>query len=437
MPPQPVQTDDANRFVRLGMTAIAAVFGGLLLWSAIAPISSAVIAPGKISVETNRKTVQHPDGGVVKEILVKEGAEVKAGDILLRLDETIPKANVALLNEQLSERVARLARLLTERDGLAEIPLDSRAFSLAPEGLDYSANLEGQKRLFDARRATLATQIALLEERVVQQESRIAGAETQRRSLEAQERLIGEELEGVKKLNAEGFAPMTRVRELERARETISGNRGQLIASIAESRSEISEARLEIERLKQKTREDATKEAEDLEVEIASLIERRTAALVALDRAEIRAPDSGVVLGLAVHTVGGVISPGSKIMDIVPGSDGLVIAAQIAPRDIDKVRTGQEAVVRFTAFNSRTTPETVGRVRQVSADNFVDEKTGQAFYLVLIDLPDGETLDKALKGQALIPGMPVESFIVTGARPAISYLLKPLTDALSRSMREE
>jgi HlyD family secretion protein len=437
MPPQPAQTDDAHRFVRLGLMTIAAVFGGLLLWSVFAPITSAVIAPGKISVETNRKTVQHPDGGVIREILVREGAKVTAGDVLVRLDETVPKANVALLNEQLSERIARLARLLAERDGFAEIPPDSRAFSLAPDDLDFSANLAGQKRLFEARRATMATQIALLEERIVQQESRIGGAETQRRSFEAQERLIGEELDGVKKLNAEGFAPMTRVRELERARETISGNRGQLIAAIAESRSEISEARLEIERLKQKTREDATKEAEDLEVEIASLIERRTAALVALDRAEIRAPDSGVVLGLAVHTVGGVISPGSKIMDIVPGADGLVIAAQIAPRDVDKVRTGQEAVVRFTAFNSRTTPETVGRVRQVSADNFVDEKTGQAFYLVLIDLPDGATLDKALKGQALIPGMPVESFIVTGARPAISYLLKPLTDALSRSMREE
>ncbi|HBK91707.1 MAG TPA: HlyD family type I secretion periplasmic adaptor subunit [Parvularcula sp.] len=430
--------DDAGRFSRIGLITVAAVFGGLLLWSILAPINSAVIAPGRISVETNRKAIQHLEGGVISEILVREGEAVAAGDVLIRLDAVVPKANAALLSEQLAERIARQARLLAERDGLSEIPADSRAFRLAPDDLDYSAQLEGQKNLLAAREQTKATQVSLLEERIVQSGTRIDGANTQIRSLKAQGKLIADELEGVKRLYAEGFAPLTRVRELEREKEAISGRQGALVASVAESQSVISEARLEIERLKQKSREDAIKEAEEVEVEIAGLIERRIAALDALRRTEIRAPEAGVVLGLAVHTKGGVIAPGAPVMEIVPKSSaGLLVAAQIAPRDVDKVRAGQEAVLRFSAFNARTTPEATGVVRHVSADNIVDKATGQPYFLVLIDLPPEAELDRILKNQALVPGMPVESFIKTGARPAISYLLKPLTDALSRSMREE
>ncbi len=436
--PATAPADDASRFSRIGLVTVAAVFGGLLLWSVLAPINSAVIAPGRISVETNRKAIQHLEGGVISEILVKEGEAVAAGDVLIRLDAVVPKANAALLTEQLAERIARQARLLAERDGLKEVPPDSRAFALAPVDLDYSAQLEGQKGLLAAREQTKATVMSLLEERIVQSKTRIDGANTQIRSLKAQARLIADELEGVKRLHAEGFAPMTRVRELEREKEAISGRQGALVASVAESESVISETRLEIERLKQKSREDAIKEAEEVEVEIAGLIERRVAALDALRRTEIRAPEAGVVLGLAVHTIGGVIAPGAPVMEIVPkSSDGLLIVAQIAPRDVDKVQAGQEAVLRFTAFNARTTPEATGVVRQVSADNIVDKATGQPYFLVLIDLPPEAELTRVLKDQTLVPGMPVESFIKTGARPAISYLLKPLTDALSRSMREE
>jgi len=436
-PPDTAPQDDARRFTRLGQAAILAVVAGLVLWSVFAPINSAVIAPGSVTVETNRKTIQHLEGGVIKSIPVKDGAAVKRGDLLVELDATVPKANSAFLTEQLAERLAQLARLLAERDGLAAIPSDSRAFALAPQDLDFAENLVGQERLLVAREQTKATQISLLQERIVQQGTRIEGANTQLRSLRAQSRLIAEELEGVKRLNAEGFAPMTRVRELEREKEAITGRQGQLVAAIAESESVISEAKLEIERLKQQSREDAIKQSQEVEVEISGLIERRTAALEALRRTRVLAPDDGVVLGLAVHTIGGVISPGAPIMDIVPQSDGLRITAQIAPRDVDKVQPGQEAVLRFSAFNARITPETIGHVRQVSADNVFDKATGQPYYVVLIDLPEKSTLDAVLGGQTLLPGMPVESFIKTGARPAISYLLKPLTDALSRAMREE
>lgn len=431
------RTDDAGRFTRLGWIAAAAVFGGLLLWSVLAPINSAVIAPGQLSVESNRKTIQHLEGGVIRKIFVKEGAAVKAGDLLVELDDTVTRANVDLLTAQLAEGVARQGRLLAERDGLSEIPDDSLAFRLAPPDLEFSENLEGQRRLLAAREATKRTQIALLQERAVQQQERISGYRTQLRSLKAQARLIGEELEGVKRLNAEGFAPITRVRELERAKEAIAGQEGQLVAASAEAESVISEAKLEIEKLNQKYREDAITESQDLEVTIAGLIEKRTAALDALRRSEIRAPEDGIVLGLSVHTVGGVITPGSPVMDIVPRGDSLVVAARIAPRDVDKVEPGQEALIRFTAFNARVTPEAIGSVRTVSADNMTDKLTGAPYFLVLIDLPPADKLQPVLKGQVLSPGMPAESFIRTGARPAISYLLKPLTDAFSRSLREE
>lgn len=441
MPPLTVQTDDktddAGRFTRLGWIAAAAVFGGLILWSVLAPINSAVIAPGQLSVETNRKTIQHLEGGVIRKIHVKEGQEVKAGDLLIDLDDTVTRANVDLLTAQLAEGIARLARLLAERDGLENIPDESIAYEMAPKDLDYLSNLEGQSRLLEARVATKKTQIALLEERIVQQTKRIEGFATQVKSLREQARLVGEELEGVKKLNAEGFAPMTRVRELERTREAIAGQQGQLVASSAESQSVIAEARLEIERLKQQSREDAIKESQDLEVQISGITERRTAALDALRRSEIRAPEDGVVMGLAVHTIGGVVTPGTPVMDLIPRGDELLVAARISPRDVDKVKPGQEAVIRFSAFNARLTPEAIGSVRQVSADNFVDKATGAAYFLVFIDLPPKADLDKILKGQVLQPGMPTESFIRTGARPAISYLLKPLTDAFSRSLREE
>lgn len=437
----PIETaetaDDSQRFTRLGWIAAAAVFGGLLLWSIVAPINSAVIAPGQLSVESNRKTIQHLEGGVIRNILVKEGETVKAGDLLIELDDTVTRANADVISAQLAEAVARYARLLAERDGLSEIPADSLAFALAPKDLDYSANLDGQRGLLAARAATRKTQIALLEEQITQQSKRIDGFSTQLRSLREQARLVGEELEGVKKLNAEGFAPTTRVRELERTREAIAGQQGQLTASRAESESLISAARLEIERLKQQSREDAIKESQDLEVQIAGLTERRTAALDALKRSEIRAPEDGVVLGLAVHTVGGVVAPGAPVMDIVPRGDQLVVAARISPRDVDKVKPGQEAVIRFPSFNARVTPEALGAVRQVSADSFTDKQTGVSYFLVLIDLPPGEDIERILRGGKLQPGMPAETFIRTGARPAISYLLKPLTDAFSHALRED
>ena len=423
-------------FIRLGFGAVAVLFGGVFLWSVLAPISAAVIAPGQVSVESNRKAVQHLDGGLIEEIFVREGDEVEAGDLLARLDDTAAAANLALLDGQLTELYARRARLEAERDGL-DIMADPRGDSGVIATPQSAEKRDGQQQLFDARRQTKLTQLRLLEERVVQQKERITGLEAQIRSSIRQRALIEDELEGVRELNEQGFAPLTRVRALERESSRLVGERGALRASVAEATSIIAEAQLEIERLRETDREDAITELRDVELSIAEREEKRVATAEILQRTKIRAPQAGRVIGLTVHTVGGVIAPGDVLMEIVPNNDRLQISAHVSPRDVDKLRTGQETLVRFSSLGSRATPEAEGVVRNISADSLIDKVTGASYYLVLVDIPQGEEIDKVLKGAALVPGMPVETFIQTGSRPAISYFLKPLSDSLARSMRED
>ena len=431
-----VKPQSAAFFTRLGVAVIAAVFGGIGLWSMVAPIDGAVIAAGQVVVETNRKAVQHLEGGVIGEILVREGERVVAGAVVARLDDTVQNANLALIDGQLTEIYARRARLEAERDRQDRLATP-RGVADILDMSEFTAKLAGQQRLFEARLATRTTQISLLEERVVQQNERIRGLDAQIASLRDQNRLINDELEGVRDLHAQGFAPLTRVRELEREAKRLGGERGALQASVAEAESIIAEARLEIERLHEAGREEAITELRDAEVSAAELEERRVTALDALRRTEVRAPHSGRVLGLAVHTVGGVIAPGAPLMEIVPDGDRLQIAAQVAPQDIDKILPGQETLIRFSVFGTRRTPETDGEVRQVSADAMTDEATGLPYYLVTIEIPEGDELSALLNGATLVPGMPVEAFIHTGSKPAISYLLKPLSDSMARSMREE
>lgn len=430
------QPRSSQYFIRLGYTVIAAVFGGLILWSVLAPIQGAVIAAGRVVVESNRKTVQHLEGGVVSTILVREGQKVEEGEVLVRLDDKVAHTNVAVIDGQLRELYARRARLIAERDHLDAVA--------APDGLDevitqdaFAVKLAGQQRLFEARRETRGTQIALLEERVVQQNERISGLQAQIKSVTAQRRLIEDELEGVRELNEQGFAPMTRVRALERESERLAGQNGALKGSVAEAQSIIAEAQLEISRLKEAGREEAITQLRDVEVSISQLEERRIAAADTLARTEIKAPQAGRVLGLSIHTIGGVVAPGSRIMDIVPEGDRLQIAARVSPRDVDKVAIGQDTMIRFTAFSVRRTPVAFGVVKTVSADALADELTGAPYYLALIEMPDDEELSEMLDGQALAPGMPADSYIRTGRQPAISFLLRPLTDALSKSLRED
>ena len=421
-------------FNRLGFGVIFAVSFALIFWSIAAPIDSAVLAVGRVVVETNRKTIQHLEGGMVGEVLVREGDLVSQGQV--RLDDTVPRANASLIDGQLVELYARRARLESERDSRSDLGAVRGAEEILATSA-FKEKLTGQRMLFDARQTTLVTQSALLQEKIVQQQERIIGIRAQLRSLRNQLRLIQDELNGVRELHAQGYAPATRVRALERELERITGERGSLEAGIAEAESAIASAKLEIERLIEDRREQAITELREVEVKISELEERRIAAVDALRRTEIRAPQSGRVLGLAVHTVGEVTGPGESLMEIIPDGDKLFVDARIATRDVDKVRQDQETLVRFSGLGSRNTPEVQGTVINVSADSIVDDSTGAAFYVVRIEIPEGEVLSKELNGETLVPGMPVEAFIRTGSRPAISYLLKPLTDSMTRSFREE
>ncbi len=423
-------------FSRLGFGTIIFVFGGLSAWSIFAPIDGAVIAPGLVTVESNRKSIQHLEGGVVSEILVREGQLVSKNDVLIRLDSKIASANLALIDGQLTELYARRVRLIAERDNLNSIP--------PPEGLievlannKFKEKLAGQSELFNARRNTRQTQVSLLSEGVVQQEKRIAGLTSKIESLESQKTLIEDELQGVSKLYDQGYAPKTRMRALQRESQRIRGESGALTANIAEAQSIIFETQLEIERTIEAIREEAITELREIEVAIAELEERRITAYDALDRTELRAPQSGRVLALSVHTIGGVIAPGKAVMEIVPEGDRLQVDARVTPQDIDKVSIGQETIIRFTGLSGRTTPQVKGVVKTVSADRLQDEVTGLPFYRVVIDFSEEADLAKIAGGVTLSPGMPADSFIKTGTSPAIDYLIKPLTDAMARSMRED
>ncbi len=422
-------------YIKLGFFTILALFGGFTFWSVVAPIDGAVIATGRVVVESHRKSVQHLEGGVIEAIMVREGDEVEAGEVVATLEDTVQKASLALIDGQLTELYARRARLEAERDGEDGLAAP-RGESAVIESNAFAAKLAGQTQLFDARRTTRLTQIDLLRERIVQQNERIGGLNAQIDSLRDQRRLIEDELVGVRELNAKGYSPTTRVRALERESRRLTGERGASRAKIAEVISIIAESELEIERLQETGREEAITELRVVEVSIAELEERRIAAAEKLERTQIRTPYAGRVLGLMVHTEGAVIAPGAPLMEIVPRGDKLQVAARVAPRDVDKIQAGQDTLVRFSAFGARMTPETTGVVKFVSADSFVDEQTGIAYYLVMVEIPQGEGLSKILNNAALVPGMPVETFIRTGSQPAISYFLKPLTDALSRAMRE-
>lgn len=426
----------AASFVRFGLGIVFAVFGGLFLWSILAPIDGAVIAPGQVSVESNRKTIQHLEGGVVREILVRENQMVAQGEVLVRLDSVITQANLARVDSQLAELYARRTRLLAARDGAVALGITAGVPEVLASAM-FRAMLDGQRELFAARKATLARQIELLEERITQQRQRITGLHAQRTSIAAQLVLIEDELESVRGLYEKGFAPLTRLRALERESERLNGERGALSASLAEADSVIIEAQLEIERIKETSREETITELRDVELSIAELEETRVTAADALVRGEIRAPQAGRVIGLAIHTIGGVVGAGDSLLDIVPADARLEIAARISPTDVEKVQAGQEATIRFSSFSARMTPQADGVVRSVSADSLIDQVTGAPYYLVLIDLPDADLLADVLRGELLVPGMPTETFIKTGKQPAISYLLRPLTDALARAFRED
>ena len=423
-----------GRYLLLGGALVLALVGGFGGWAAIASISGAVIAQAVIVVESNAKTVQHLDGGIVGEIRVRDGDRVAAGDVVLRLDDTMPRANLGILTTQLDELMARRARLEAERDGRAELAFPAALQDRAAEARVANV-MAGQEKLFQTRAQALAGQKDQLGKRVGQLRDEISGLVAQRDAKATEIVLIEKELEGLIKLKEQGLVPSNRVIALQRDAARLKGDRGRLVAEIARAEGRIGETEIQIIQLGRDRGAEVVTELRDVQARIAELAERRIAAEDQLKRVDVRAPIGGIVHDLAFHTIGGVIPAGQAILQIVPSKDVLIVEARLASQDIDQVHPGQAAVIRFPGFNQRTTPELNGTVRRVSADLMRDEAMQLEFYKVRLRLEPGE-LDR-LGGRALVPGMPAEVFIQTDRRTALSYLVKPLTDQIEKAFREE
>lgn len=428
-------TRETRRSLRRHVAGVAAVIGlatGTGAWTAATELSGAIIATGSLVVESNIKKVQHPTGGVVAELPIQEGARVQAGDLLVRLDATTTRATYDSVTKSLWEIAARTARLEAERDGRDEPAFPAE---LAGAGPDVARIVDGERKLFRFRRDALQGQKAQLRERIGQLREEIKGLVEQAAAKEQETAIIGREYEGVEDLWRKNLIQLTRLTSLQRDMSRLKGERGVLVANIAQAKGKVSETELQIIQLEQNLRSDVAKELAENRAKAATLTEQRIAAFDQLQRIEIRAPQTGYVHELAVHTRGGVIAPGEPIMLIVPNADSLVAEVRVAPQDIDRLQTGQAAGLRFPSFDQRTTPELNGRVTRIAADVSEDKRTGSFYYLVRLGVTKDEL--SRLDGAKLMPGMPVEAFIRTADRTVLSYLTKPLVDQARRAFREK
>jgi len=424
-------SDSAWPHFAAGIVALLVLGGAAAGWTAMVQLAGAVIAPGTVVVETNVKKVQHATGGIVGEIFVRDGDKVSAGDLLMRLDDTVLKANVGIVTGQLNQLAIRKARLIAERDDLDKIEVPSQ---LARQAEDPAVQeiIAGELALFQSRRAARAGQKRQLTERIAQLGQEIQGLVAQQEAKTAEIGLIEQELVGLVELFKKELVPSMKIASLRRESARLGGERGQLLAAIAQARGKISEVELQILQLDQDLKAEVTRDMRDVQAKEAEYIERRVAAEDALKRSDIRSPQTGIVHQMSVHTVGGVVTQSEPIMLVVPEGEALVIEAKVAPQDIDHVVHGQSAFVRFPNFSQYTTPEFAGVVDRVAADLTRENQTGLSYFVTRIVLKDSER-DGALKLKA---GMPAEVHIRTAERTAVSYLLKPLADQVARAFRE-
>ena len=424
-----------QRYMIVGTAIVAFVTFGIGGWAATTQLTGAVIGQGVVVVDSSVKKVQHATGGIVGELRVREGDRVKAGDILVRLDETQTLANASIVTKSYDELLARQARLETERDNADQIVFPKALLDRTRDSNSEAARaIAAEQSLFDLRRQARSGQKSQLKERRAQLQEEIKGYLGQAEAKQKEVDFIHQELEGVRTLWQKNLVPISRLTALERDGARIDGERSQLSGSTAQARGKIAEIELQIIQVDQDLRSEVGKDLIEARSKLSELAERKTAAVDLLNRIDIRAPQNGRVHQLAVHTIGGVISPGEQIMLIVPDADALAIEVKIAPRDIDQVYVGQTAAMRFAAFNQKTTPEVEGEVGMVSADLTQDQRTGTSFYTVRVLLKPEEL---ARLGDAkLVPGMPVDVFIRTPGRTALSYLTKPLRDQAERAMKE-
>lgn len=422
-----------QRVIQVGLLVVLLAFGGVGTWAAVAEIDGAVIAPGELKVAGSRKTVQHLEGGIVAEILVKDGSIVEAGEVLLRLDPTRVKASLAILEGELDLLRAREARLAAERANASKIQFPA-ALTQRRGDANVAEILAGQEQLFEARRTSLEGEIELLGQRVFQYEDEITGLAQQVLSKERQLEIVEEELEVLYVLFDKGVESKQRINGMERLAEELRGDVGAHLTATARAENAISGANLQIIQVRNQRIEEVSKELDQVQATLFDTEEQHVAALDRMNRLEVRAPQAGVVMDKKVTTPGGVIAAGEPLLDIVPEGADLVIQARVQTADIDKVVTGQTAIVRLSAFDLRTTPELRGNVVNVSPDRLTDEATGAPYYEVESRIPEEEIAK--LGTLALRPGMPAETFVQTGKRTVLSYLTKPLLDAINHSLRE-
>ncbi|MGD9916899.1 MAG: HlyD family type I secretion periplasmic adaptor subunit [Paenirhodobacter sp.] len=435
-PPQGATVDglSARAALILGFVTLAILVGGFGLWAGMSSIAGAVVASGQIEVDQRRQVVQHPDGGVVAEILVHEGDHVTAGQALIRLDGDLTRSELAIVEGQFWELKARRGRLEAERADRPEIAFDPELIAAAAADPDVAELVEGQRSLFAARLETLHKSLDQVVKRREQTKAQIDGIDAQLAALSTQSDLIARELKDQRGLLEKGLAQASRVLALEREAANLAGQSGNLTAERAQAEGRMTELELEELRLSSQRREDAESQLRDIGYRELELAERRRALREQIDRLELRAPVAGIVYELAVTTPRSVIRPAEPVLYIIPQDRPLVIAARISPIHIDEVSIGQPVSVRFPAFSSRTTPQLSGQVTKISADAITDETARVSYYRAEVQLDPGETAK--LGAVTLLPGMPAEVYIRTGDRSPITYLVKPFTDYFNRAFRE-
>ena len=419
----------------VGIGSIAILIAGLGVWATNAQIDGAVVASGRVIVDKNRQAVQHPDGGVVQAVLVKEGAHVQRGDVLLRLDPTLSQSELSIVESQLYELMARRGRLEAERDGAETVTFDPALLRVAEARPEVADLVRGQRSLFEARLESFRQGVIQLENQQLQLANQVEGIDAMHASLTRQIELTNEETAAQETLLERGLAQGSRVLNLRREVARLSGMIGETVARRSQAMERIAETRIETVRMHSQRREEAITILRDLQINEMELAERRYALTTRLNRMEIRAPVSGVIYDVRLLGEQSVIRPADPLLFIVPQDRPMIIESRVSPINVNSIHIGQEVVVRFRSFDMRETPDLIGRVTLISPDAFTDSSTGASFYRVEVELPEAE-LTKLEEGQLIIPGMPVDTFLRTGEYTPLTYLLQPLTRYFGTAMRD-